>query len=176
MESNHNRLVLDPPVTKAPAKPKRAPAKPKAAPKPTAVTTTVVTTEDNMVRWANTGVVLMAVLSAWLNGYANSLSATIPRAGWLLGIVIPIIVLISAKVAGKQLRRGHVKRAQATAAAGLGLLLLSVWHCAVSISLLTFGVMPTFSWEGARILLLTLPMAVAIDGAMVACEVATLDI
>ena len=148
MESNHNRLVLDPPP------PVKAPAKPKAKPTPKAkVTTATVITQpiksDNMVRWANTGVVLMAVLSAWLNGYANSPSATIPRAGWLLGIVIPIIVLISAKVAGKQLRRGHVKRAQATAAAGLGLLLLSVWHCAVSISLLTFGVMPTFSWEGA---------------------------
>ena len=48
------------------------PPKPKTKP---------VTHNDNMVKWANGGVLLMATLSAALNGYANSQHATVPAAG-----------------------------------------------------------------------------------------------
>ena len=134
--------------------------KPVVKPKPVK---SVVTT-DHTKHYAMGGVGLMAVLSAGLNGYANAQQATVVWAGWTMGIVIPIIVLVLAKVAGGQYNRGHLKRAACTASAGLGLLLLSVFHCSQSIALLTGGSL----WLAA-------PMAIAIDAGLVACEVATLD-
>jgi len=153
MNSTNRRLTLTPAPTLTPPKSKTKP----------------VTHNDNMVKWANGGVLLMATLSAALNGYANSQHATVPAAGWGMGLVIPLIVLVLAKVAGKQLRRKQRRRAAFTAAAGVGLLALSVWHCAISISLLTSGI----ASPGA--LVLALPMAIAIDCGLVSCEVATLD-
>ena len=153
MNSTNRLLTLTPTLTPPKTKPKTKP----------------VTHNDNMVKWANGGVLLMATLSAALNGYANSQHATVPAAGWGMGLVIPLIVLVLAKVAGKQLRRKQRRRAAFTAAAGVGLLALSVWHCAISISLLTSGI----ASPGA--LVLALPMAIAIDCGLVSCEVATLD-
>jgi hypothetical protein len=120
---------------------------------------------DHLTRYAYSGVALMAVLSALLNGHANSLGATIPWAGWAMGLVIPAIILLLAKVAGLLYKRGPGFRrlAYLTGGTGTGLLLLSVWHCATSISLLT-----------GSPLLLALPMAVAIDVGFVCCEVAAL--
>lgn len=134
----------------------------KTAPRKTAKA--VAKTANNHKPYAIGGVVLMSVLSALLNGYANSTHATVAWAGWGMGIVIPAIVLILAKVAGGQWKAGQVARAKITGGAGLGLLVLSVWHCAQSIALLTGGNL----W-------LALPMAVAIDMGLVCCEVATLD-
>jgi hypothetical protein len=105
----------------------------------------------------------MAVLSAALNGYANSLEASIPWAGWGMGLTIPAIILLLGKVAGLLWKRGQHRLAYLTGGTGTGLLLLSVWHCATSISLLT-----------GSPLLLALPMAVAIDVGFVCCEVAAL--
>ncbi len=66
MNSTNRRLTLTPTPPKT---------KPKTKP---------VTHNDNMVKWANGGVLLMATLSAALNGYANSQHATVPAAGWAL--------------------------------------------------------------------------------------------
>lgn len=117
--------------------------------------------------WSHMGVYVCVVTSALLNGYANSLHATIPAAGWMLGIMIPLLVLILSKVAGMQHRRRAVIRvhksayplAYMTAAVGGCLLTLSVWHCACSLALLT----------GSHITM-ALPMAVAIDCGLVCCE------
>lgn len=129
----------------------------------TAVTTSQL--QHELERWALFGVVLMVVMSAGLNGYANSQHATVPWAGWLMGIAIPVLVLILAKVAGLLMRMG--KRLQMLARVTFGvtiaLLALSVYHCGMSISLLT-----------GSDLWLSLPMAVAIDGGLVCCELALL--
>jgi len=114
-------------------------------------------------RWAYAGVTLMAVMSAGLNGYANAQHATVPMAGWAMGIAIPAIVLILARVAGINWKAGRKAMAKAGAGVGIGLLVLSVWHCATSISLLT----------GSHVLL-ALPMALAIDAGLVYCECNTL--
>lgn len=118
---------------------------------------------DNLKRWALTGVVLMAVLSALLNGYANAQHATVYWAGWGMGLVIPCIVLVIFKVAGLIYKRGHKRAAAVVGVIGAGLLFLSVWHCSISIAALT----------GSE-LYLAVPMAVAIDCGLVACECAAL--
>jgi hypothetical protein len=117
----------------------------------------------HLTTYAGVGVALMAVLSALLNGYANCLHATIPWAGWAMGLTIPAIILLLGKVAGLLWKCGQYRLAYLTGGTGTGLLLLSVWHCATSISLLT-----------GSPLLLALPMAVAIDVGFVCCEVAAL--
>lgn len=119
---------------------------------------------DGLKRHATAGVVVMSVLSAGLNAYANGLSATVPWAGCAIGLTIPAVILILGKVAGTLYRRGNRPLAYTTAGAGVGLLALSVWHCATSISLLT----------GSPILL-AMPMAVAIDAGFVCCELAALE-
>ena len=55
--------------------------------------------------WASGGVILMLVLSAALNGFANSLHAPVAWAGWLMGLAVPVIVLVLAKVAGREVPR-----------------------------------------------------------------------
>jgi hypothetical protein len=114
-------------------------------------------------RWSQTGVVMMAGLSALLNGYANAQAASVPWAGWGMGLVVPAIVLVLGKVGSLLWRRGWRHGAQAIGAVGAGLLFLSVLHCATSIGLLTGSSM----W-------LALPMAVAIDCGLVGCELAAL--
>jgi hypothetical protein len=147
------------PEAAKPAKGKKA--KKPAQPKP--VTPKPARHNDHLTRYAYAGVALMAALSALLNGHANSLGATIPWAGWGMGLTIPAIILLLGKVAGLLWKRGQHRLAYLTAGAGTGLLLLSVWHCATSISLLT-----------GSPLILAAPMAVAIDVGFVACEVAAL--
>ncbi len=118
---------------------------------------------DHLARYANTGVIVMAALSALLNGYANAQHATIGWAGWGMGLVIPAIILILGKVAALLHKRGQTRLAYVTAGVGIGLLALSVWHCSLSIAALT-----------GSPLLLAAPMAVAIDCGFVCCEVAAL--
>lgn len=118
---------------------------------------------DHLHAYAMIGVGLMAVLSALLNGYANAQHAAMAWAGWGMGLVIPAIILILGKVASLLYRRRQKRAAQITGGVGIGLLILSVWHCATSIAALT-----------GSPLLLALPMAVAIDCGFVCCEVAAL--
>lgn len=110
-------------------------------------------------RWASAGVWLTLIMSAVLNGYSNAQHAPMAWAGWLMGMATPALVLILSRVASLQHRRKYRKLAGFTASVGVGLLLLSVWHCAISISILT----------GSH-LALAIPMAVAIDCGLVACE------
>ena len=139
------------------AKPARKPRKGKSK---AAVTARC---EDSLKVWANCGVWFMLGLSALLNGYANAQHATVGWAGWGMGMAIPLIILILAKVGGLTYKRGVKSVAYAAAVAGIGLLLLSVAHCSLSISLLT----------GANTVLAA-PMAIAIDAGLVVCELAVL--
>lgn len=140
-----------------------APAKARARRRAPRISPAAAPHADRLRLYATAGVALMAVLSALLNGYANGLHATIAWAGWGMGLAVPAIVLTLGKVAGLLYKRGGRVLAYATAATGAGLLFLSVWHCATSISLLT-----------GSPLLLALPMAVAVDCGLVCCEVAAL--
>jgi hypothetical protein len=137
----------------------RAERKPRAARKPIVKPITV----DHLHAYANAGVFVMALLSALLNGYANALHASVAWAGWGMGLVIPVIILILGKVASLLYKRGHGRAALATGGSGIGLLALSVWHCSQSIALLT-----------GSPLALAAPMAIAIDCGFVACEWAAL--
>lgn len=119
---------------------------------------------DHLKVYANAGVGVMAILSALLNGYANATHAEVAWAGWGMGLVIPVIILILGKVASLLWKRGELRAAKITAGVGIGLLVLSVWHCAVSIAALT-----------GSPLILALPMAVAIDCGFVACEWAAIQ-
>lgn len=119
---------------------------------------------DGLKEWAMGGVVLMSVLSAGLNGYDHSLHAPAAWAGWLMGVMIPVIILVLGTVAGKAWNRGAKGLAYATAGAGVGLLALSIWHCSVAIAALTGSPV----W-------LAVPMAIAIDIGFVACKMATLQ-
>ena len=112
--------------------------------------------------WAYAGVVLMAGLSAVLNGYANALHSISPAAGWGMGLAVPAIILIIARVAGIRYRMGQRRNAYIGVGIGVGLLALSVYHCAISIALIT-----------GSSLWLALPMAVAVDAGLVYCEAQT---
>lgn len=149
-----NRLVLTDSDTKPAPKRARKQATAPAAPSKRAIA------QAHRHAWAHTGVIMCVGMSAGLNGYANSMHATIAWAGWALGVMIPCLVLVLSKVAGMQYRAGSRKLAYFTGCVGASLLLLSVWHCACSIALLT-GV--SHAW-------MCVPMAVAIDGGLVACE------
>lgn len=118
-------------------------------------------TKLTCVHWATFGVAFTAILSALLNGYANAQHATVGWAGWLMGLAVPVIVLTLSKVAGEKWKAGQLWVAGCAGGSGVTLLFLSVYHCSTSISLLT----------GSE-LWLTLPMSVAIDCGLVACEIA----
>jgi hypothetical protein len=137
-------------ATKAAPKSDRAPAKGKAG--------------AELAYWAVAGVAVMSALSAALNGYDHAQHAPSAVAGWLMGLSVPAIILILGKVAGLAFKRGYQALAYTTAAAGVGLLALSVWHCAASIAALT----------GSPVAL-ALPMAVAIDVGFVCCEYAAMQ-
>jgi len=119
---------------------------------------------DGTKCWAYCGVGLMAVMSMYLNGYANAQHATVVWAGWAMGFAVPTIILLVARVAGLKYKSGKLMAAKCGAGVIGMLLLLSVWHCATSIAAMT----------GSHIVL-ALPMAVAIDCGLVYCEWATLD-
>jgi hypothetical protein len=115
----------------------------------------------NATRYAAlAGVALTSLMSAALNGYCYSTHAPSPLAGWALGISVPILILILGRVAGgtKGTKRW------ASALSGASLLLLSVSHCAESISAIT-----------GSSLALAIPLAIAIDCGLVSCELALLD-
>ncbi len=143
-------------------KPKPA-RKPRAKKAPPAVQPAPAPKTDHLWVYATAGVAVNAALSMLLNGYANAHHASIAWAGWGMGLAIPVVILLLAKVAGLLYRRGHRPLAAVTAGSGIGLLGLSVWHCATSIALLTGGPL----W-------LAVPMAVAIDVGFVCCELAAL--
>jgi hypothetical protein len=111
--------------------------------------------------WARFGVMFTLLLSAGLNGYANAQHAPTAWAGWLMGLAVPVLVLVLSKVAGEKWQMGQRPIAWFAGGSGVALLCLSVWHCANSIALLT----------GSG-LVLSVPMAVAIDAGLVACELA----
>src|SRR5262245_4713619 len=111
--------------------------------------------------WARFGVAFTLVLSAGLNGYANAQHAPLPWAGWLMGLAVPVLVLVLSKVGGEKWLASQKSIARFAGGSGVALLLLSVWHCANSIALLT----------GSG-LVLAVPMAVSVDCGLVACEVA----
>lgn len=130
--------------------------KPMAAPKPD---------HPSSVRpWASFGVILMLVLSAALNGFANSLHAPLAWAGWLMGLAVLVIVLVLAKVAGEKYCDGQRPVAWFAGGSGIALLFLSVLHCSHSIAALT----------GSPVAL-ALPMSVGIDCGLIACEVALIS-
>jgi hypothetical protein len=164
--------IPEPSTNGTPAKKARKPytRKPKSVPVPVTTESVAVAPvvnqdkpNDHIRAYAYAGVGLLSVLSAGLNGYANSLHSPIEWAGWMMGISIPLVILILGKVAGLQYRRGFRRAAYITGGTGVGLLFLSIWHCATSISILT----------GSPIML-AVPMAVAIDAGFVCCEVAVI--
>lgn len=114
-------------------------------------------------RWANAGIWMTLVMSALLNGYSNAQNTreNMEWAGWLMGLATPALVLIFSRVSSLQYRMKRYKRAGFTASVSIGLLLLSALHCAESIAMLT----------GSH-LWLAVPMAIAIDCGLVACELA----
>ncbi len=130
---------------------------PKRSPKPKAGS-------DGSKLWAYAGVALMAVMSMGLNGYTNAQHSPVGWAGWGMGLAIPAIILLVARVAGLKYKAGKQVAAKIGAGVIVSLLALSVWHCATSIATLT----------GSHIML-ALPMAIAIDCGLVYCEWATLD-
>lgn len=134
----------------------------KAKAKPRKRSTPKAKTGDrSTIVWAWAGVAIMAIMSALLNGYANASHGPLPLAGWGMGIATPVLVLILAKVAGNKWHAGQQHMAYLAGGSGAGLLALSVWHCSLSIATIT-----------ASPLLLALPMAIAIDMGLVACEMA----
>ena len=120
--------------------------------------------ERSVKQWATFGVGFMLVLSAALNGYANAQHSPVAWAGWLMGLAVPVIVLTLAKVAGEKYRAGQKPVAWAAGGSGVALLFLSVWHCSESIAMLTGGSLG-----------LAVPMAIAVDCGLVACEVALIS-
>jgi hypothetical protein len=141
----------------------RKKATPVVVPAPTPAPEGPTVRDRSLTHYAVAGVATMSAMSAGLNGYSHAQHATVVWAGWGLGILIPVIILLLGKVAGTLHKRGYRERSYVTAGSGLGLLVLSVWHCAESIALLT-----------GSPLLLALPMAVAIDVGFVCCELAIL--
>ncbi len=120
-----------------------------------------VTATADVKRWATFGVLFTLVLSAGLNGYANAQHSPIALLGWMMGVSIPVLVLVLAKVCGEKHRMGQRPVAYLAGGSGIALLLLSVWHCANSIAMIT----------GSE-LFLAVPLALAIDCGLIACEVA----
>lgn len=138
--------------------------KPRRTRKPRAKAAPATTSATGAAGWAQFGVVFTLILSAALNGYANAQHAPAAWAGWLMGLAVPVLVLTLSKVAGVKYLAGQRAVAWAAGASGVALLFLSVWHCSESIALLT----------GSG-LALAVPMAVAIDCGLVACEVALIS-
>lgn len=141
-------------------------AKPKPARKPKAKPAPTVAPDRSLHQTATITVFTCAGLSALLNGYSAAQHAPIPALGWFLGLAIPVIILLLGRVAGKLWLRGPSRRSLAYFAggSGVGLLVLSVYHCAESISMLT----------GSG-LVLAVPMSVAIDCGLVSCELAAIS-
>lgn len=117
---------------------------------------------DGLRAWAYAGIGLTLGLSAWLNGLAFSGSAPWPVAGWGLGIMVPVLVLVFSRVAALLWGRGRRGLALVGGGAVLAVLGLSVQHLAASVAKLT--------GEGTATAFL---LAVAVDVGLVVCELAT---
>lgn len=137
-------------------KPAEKAAKPKPQPAPAG--------PDPLIRWAHWGIGLSVILSAGLNGYANAEMASVPWAGWVIGIWVPALVIVLARVAGGCHVRGWKGLAAAGAFVVVALLALSVSHCARAFHLLT----------GCDYVSSVL-MAVGIDCGLVVCELMTVS-
>lgn len=118
----------------------------------------------SLKHWAYAGVVLTLALSAWLNGLAFSKHAEVSWHGWVLGLLIPVLILVFSRVGGILWACGNRARAYVAGGACGSMLVLSVQHCAVSIAALT----------GEPVLLAAL-MALAIDAGLVICELSTVE-
>jgi hypothetical protein len=117
-------------------------------------------------RWGMRYVVAACGLSSGLNAWANvdmcgSDSVLACSAAGMLGAVIPGLVWMLGKIAGHLYRAKRRGLACSVGAAGVALLILSIWHCAHAIALLTGGG-----------LMLSGLLAVGIDYGLVASEVA----
>ena len=112
-------------------------------------------------RYVWTACVLSSGLNAWANvdmcGSENVLAC---GAAGVLGAVVPGLAWMLSKIAGHAYRAGRRRMAGAVGAAAVALLVLSVWHCAHAIALLT----------GGGVVLSGL-LAVGIDYGLVASEV-----
>ncbi len=104
------------------------------------------------------------IMSGWLNGLAFAEAAPSRSQGWALGVLIPVMLLIGARVSALLWGAGRRGLAGCGAGACLSVLALSVQHCAVSISRLT----------GEHVALAAL-MALSLDGLLVVCELATIS-
>lgn len=118
-------------------------------------------------RWGTRYVIAACILSSGLNAWANvdlcgSDSPIACTAAGALGAVVPLLVWMLGRIAGHAYRAGKRQLAFAVGAAGLALLVLSIWHCAHAIAIAT----------GSGILLSGL-LAVGIDYGLVAAEVAS---
>lgn len=142
-------------VTSATHEPTRGAGRPAAPP-----------TRDPLTTWAKAGIGLTVGLSALLNGYANAehCAPGMAWAGWGLGLCVPALVLILARVAGGAYLRGRRALGLIGAAVVLALLGLSVRHCAH-----TFAALTGADWMSA------VAWAVGVDAGLVVCELVTVS-
>lgn len=123
---------------------------------------------DHLARWSHAYVFIAAGMSMALNAIANGQHAPngtdgapdMRLAAWTMGALIPVLVLLLGKVAGLLWKRDQRTFALTTGGIGVVVLLLSVFHCAESIGMLTGS-----HW------LLAGALAIGIDAGMVACEI-----
>ena len=81
-----------------------------------------------------------------------------------MGVAVPVLVLVLSMVCGEKFRAGQQPVEWFVGGSGIALLFLSVWHRSEAIALLT----------GSPVAL-ALPLALAIDCGLVACEVALIS-
>jgi hypothetical protein len=117
--------------------------------------------------WGTRYVWSACVLSSGLNAWANvdmcgSDNVLACASAGVLGAVVPGLAWMLSKIAGHAYRAGRKRMAIAVGAAAVALLVLSVWHCAHAIALLT----------GGGVVLSGL-LAVGIDYGLVASEVSS---
>jgi hypothetical protein len=118
------------------------------------------------MRWAKAGIGLSVGLSALLNGWANAehCAPGMAWAGWGLGLCVPALVLILARVAGGAWLRGRRGLGLAGAAVVVALLGLSVRHCAHTFAALTGA----DGWSATA-------WAIGVDAGLIVCELFTIN-
>ncbi len=146
----------------------------------------VLNQDDQISRTCLIGIWISAILSMYLNAQATYLGleeflsqngqwqevlrtsycpgtgttfASIARGAALAyGVVVPVLILILFTVAGRFVHRSSPRKAAWPAFAGLGLLVLSLWHCTTSLTM--FGL----PW------MMALLFAIGIDAGLVSLE------
>ena len=116
--------------------------------------------------WCTAYVAISLALSAFLNGYANAAFVENKLAGWLLGIVIPMLVFTLFKAAGWLLHQGNRTLAISVAVFGTVLVFLSVADCQTALSMLTHSPTAWLSWA----------FAITIDCGLVSCELGAMQV